>query len=50
MGADLDATDNNGFTAFDYAMGKSSGNAGRGVVGNIRQETADLIQELALAN
>lgn len=49
LGADINAKDNSGLTAFDYAMGKRSGNAGRGVTGTVRQETANLIQELSLA-
>jgi len=50
LGADLNAKDNSGLTAFDYAMGKRSGNAGRGVTGTVWPETAELLQELSLSN
>ena len=46
--ANLKAEDDNGLTPFDYAMGERSGGFGRGGGGDVRQETADLIQELLL--
>ena len=49
-GADMQAQDMNGLTPFDYAMGERSGGFGRGVGGDVHQNTADLLQELMLAN
>jgi len=45
-GTDLSAKDSSNLTAFDYAMGKCSGNTSRGVVGVVRRETAALIDGL----
>lgn len=49
-GANIQAEDDNGLTPFNYAMGQRSGGAGRGGSGDVRPETADLIQELILAS
>jgi ankyrin repeat protein len=47
-GANILAEDNNGLAPLNYAMGERSGGGGRGGSGDIRPETADLIQELLL--
>ncbi len=49
-GANIQAEDKNGLTPFNYAMGQRSGGAGRGGSGDVRPETANLIQELILAS
>ena len=49
-GANLQAKDANGLTPFNYAMGERSGGGGRGGSGDVRPETAELIQELILAS
>jgi len=48
QGANLEAEDAGGLTAFNYAMGERSRGAGRGVSGEVRAETAKLLQELSL--
>jgi len=48
-GADLQATDSSGLTALDLALGKSGNSSmSRGGGGEIRKETADLLQGLML--
>ncbi|MCP5146161.1 MAG: ankyrin repeat domain-containing protein [Gammaproteobacteria bacterium] len=45
-GADLMATDDSGLTALDNAMGKVSGAFGRGSVGDVHEDTAELLRGL----
>jgi serine/threonine-protein phosphatase 6 regulatory ankyrin repeat subunit B len=46
VGADLDAKDDGGLTPLDNAMGKRGSVAGRGVIGDVHQDTADLLKKL----
>lgn len=48
QGADLMATDNSGLTALDVALGKTGNGFSRGGGGEVRKETADLLQALML--
>jgi ankyrin repeat protein len=42
-GADINQTDNRGYTAVDYAMGRAAGNSRGGQRKDIHQDTADLL-------
>jgi len=49
-GAHLKAQDRNGRTPLDHAMGNTAADGGRGGGGEVRKQTAELIQNLLLAN